>query len=255
MEKAISSNLESFLAAELDRNPIYEDRIHVQFDVGNIGNAMIDVLQSGEFDSRALHYYGEVFQDGLLDLFDRGVLQSTSATSLALSEEGQARLFNDLDRYASDIFVRPGDVSNNPAPIDQFGVIGINSALNIDIYGNANSTHVDGTHVMNGIDGSSDFLRHCPLSIVALPLMTSDDISRIVPMVKHVDHTEHDIDVVVTEHGVVDLRGTTPRERASLMLETCAHPEVRGDLRCYLEHANEHGGHIPHDLETAFDWR
>lgn len=254
-EQAISSNLEGFLVNELHRNPIFEEAIHLQFGVGNIGNAMIDVIKSVDFNDRRIHYFGEVFQDGLLDLLDEELLESASATSLALSEEGQDRLFTHLDRYASDIIVRPSAISNNAGLIDQFGVIGINSALSVDVYGHANSTHVGGTHVINGIGGSSDFIRHCPLAIVALPSTTNDGTSRIVPMVKHVDQTEHDVDVIVTEHGVADLRGRTPRERMSLLIEECAHPEVRPKLREYRDRAQENGGHLPHDLETAFDWR
>lgn len=254
VERTISSNLGTFLKSEVDRNPIYAEQVHVQFGVGSIGNAMIDVIKSDVFSEREVHYFGEVIQDGLLDLLDRDLIESASATSLALSEEGQGRLFDGLDRYASDIVVRPGDVSNHAGVINRFGVIGINSALNVDIYGNANSTHVGGTDIINGIGGSSDYLRHCPVGIVALPSTTSGGTSRIVPMVKHVDHTEHDIDVVVTEYGVADLRGATPRERTAKMIQ-CAHPDVRDRLTEYTERANYHGGHIPHDLETAFNWQ
>jgi succinyl-CoA:acetate CoA-transferase len=253
VERDISENLGAFLEEEVRRNPIYTEDVHVQFGVGSIGNAMIEVIQSEAFSDRTVHYFGEVFQDGLLDLLDQGVIASASATSLALSEDGQRRLFEDLDRYASDIVVRPGDVSNHADVIDRFGVIGINSALNVDIYGNANSTHIGGTDIVHGIGGSSDFLRHCPVGIVALPSVTNGGTSRICPMVRHVDHTEHDIDVVVTEHDVADLRGAAPRERADKLIQ-CAHPDVRGGLRAYVERATTGGGHIPHDLETAFGW-
>jgi len=188
-------------------------------------------------------------------LLDDGRIESASATSLALSEEGQDRLFENLDQYAGDIVVRPASISNSPEVIDRFGVVGVNSALSIDIYGNVNSTHVGGTHVLNGIGGSADFNRNCPLAIVALPSMTSGDTSKIVPMVAHADHTEHDIDVVVTEHGLVDLRGRSPRERARMLINECAHPEVRADLRAYCDRAEDTAGNVPHDLETAFDWR
>jgi len=251
-ERAISENLGEFLETELRRNPIYDEEVHVQFGVGSVGNAMIEVIQSEAFSDHTVHYFGEVFQDGLLDLLDQGAIESASATSLALSEAGQRRLFDDLDRYASDIVVRPGDVSNHADAIDRFGVIGINSALNVDIYGNANSTHIGGTDVVNGIGGSSDFLRHCPVGIVALPSVTSGGTSRVRPMVAHVDHTEHDIDVVVTEHGVADLRGATPRERADDLIQ-CAHPDVRAELQEYVGRATTDQGHIPHDLDTAFD--
>jgi succinyl-CoA:acetate CoA-transferase len=255
VERAISANLADFLADELERNPILAGAVHCQFGVGSIGNAMIETIEAIDFGDRTVHYLGEVFQDGLLDLLDDGRIESASATSLALSEEGQDRLFENLDQYAGDIVVRPASISNSPEVIDRFGVVGVNSALSIDIYGNVNSTHVGGTHVLNGIGGSADFNRNCPLAIVALPSMTSGDTSKIVPMVAHADHTEHDIDVVVTEHGLVDLRGRSPRERARMLINECAHPEVRADLRAYCDRAEDTAGNVPHDLETAFDWR
>ena len=254
-ERAISANLAAFLAAELDRNSILAERVQFQFGVGSIGNAMIDTLDAVDFGDRTVHYLGEVFQDGLLDLLDEGQIASASATSLALSEDGQDRLFADLERYASDVVVRPASISNSPEIIDRFGVIGVNSALSVDVYGHANSTHVGGTHVVNGIGGSGDFTRNCPLSIIALPSTTSGGTSRVVPMVTHVDHTEHDVDIVVTEHGVADLRGLSPRERADRMVAECADPDARPDLRAYLDQAAGSEGNVPHHLPSAFDWR
>lgn len=253
-ELEISDHLSDFVQQEVRNNPIFEDTICLQFGVGNIGNAMIAAVESVDFDQQVVHYYGEVFQDGLLDLLDNSVIESASATSLALSDDGQQRLFDNLERYSSDIVIRPGDISNNATIIDQFGVVSVNSALSVDIFGHANSTHVDGSHIINGIGGGADFTRHSPLAIIALPSMTRGSTSRIVPMVTHVDHTEHDIDVVVTEQGVADLRGLSPLERAKTLINSCAHPDVTPDLREYLERGVEHGGHIPHDLETAFDW-
>jgi succinyl-CoA:acetate CoA-transferase len=251
-ERAISDNLGAFLAAELERNPTLADSVHLQFGVGSIGNAMADALEAVDFGSRTVHYLGEVVQDRVLDLLDAGFVESASATSLALSADGQERLFANLDAYASDIVVRPASVSNSPEVIDRFGVVGINSALSVDLYGNANSTHIDGTHVVNGIGGSADFSRNCPLAVVALPSRTGGGTSRVVPMVTHADHTEHDIDAVVTEHGLADLRGLSPRERAARIVKQCAHPDIRPDLRAYLDRTD--GGNTPHDLDSAFDW-
>jgi succinyl-CoA:acetate CoA-transferase len=250
---AIADNLRGFLETEVERSPIFEDSIRLQFGVGSLGNALMGALGDADFGGRDLVYYGEVIQDGLLDLLDQGRLRSASATSLALSADGQSRLFADVERYAEDVVLRPADVSNRGSIIDRFGVVAVNSALEVDIYGNVNSTHVDGTRVVNGIGGSADFNRHSPLAIVALPSTASDgEISRVVPMVPHVDHTEHDIDVIVTERGVADLRGKSPRERGRLLVEECAHPDYRETLRDYFENAGRAGGHIPHDLERAF---
>ncbi|TKI78799.1 acetyl-CoA hydrolase, partial [Bacillus wiedmannii] len=103
-----------------------------------------------------------------------------------------------------------------------------NTALELDIYGNVNSTHVLGTKMMNGIGGSGDFARNARLAIfVTKSIAKGGNISSIVPFVSHVDHTEHDVDVIVTEQGYADLRGLAPRERVELIIENCVHPMYR----------------------------
>ncbi len=70
----------------------------------------------------------------------------------------------------------------------------------MDIYGNVNSTNIMGSKMMNGIGGSGDFTRNAYLSIfVTSSIAKNRDISCVVPMVSHVDHTEHDVQVIVTE--------------------------------------------------------
>ena len=252
---AIAANLRSFLVEAVEGSPLYDDSIRVQFGVGSIGNALMGALGEADFGDRDLVYYGEVIQDGLLDLLDEGRLRSASAASLALSSEGQDRLFENADRYAEDVVLRPADVSNRPALIDRFGVIAVNSAVEVDLYGHVNSTHVKGSRVLNGVGGSGDFTRNAPLSIITLPSTAVDgDVSRVVPMVPHVDHTEHDVDVIITDQGVADLRGTSPRERAGLLASECAHPSFRDELRSYLDRAASGGGNVPHDLDTVFSW-
>jgi succinyl-CoA:acetate CoA-transferase len=254
-DRAIAENLREFLTDEVSASPLFEESVRLQFGVGSLGNALMGALGEADFGDRDLVYYGEVIQDGLLDLLDDGRLRTASATSLALSADGQDRLFDDPERYAEDVVLRPGDVSNRPALIDRFGIVAVNSALEVDVYGHVNSTHVDGSRMRNGIGGSGDFTRNAALSVIALPSMAGDDISRVVPMVPHADHTEHDGDVIVTEHGVADLRGTAPRERSRLLVENCADPAVRSELDAYLDDATAAGGHEPHDLDAAFSWR
>jgi succinyl-CoA:acetate CoA-transferase len=255
-DRAIAANLGEFLAGEVWRNPILADRVTLQFGVGSLGNALMGELSSMEFGDREVAYFGELIQDGLVEMVDEGVLTVASATAMAVTPDCQQRVFENAERYAERMVLRPSFVSNAAETVDRFGVIGVNSALEVDVYGNANSTHVNGSHLLNGIGGSGDFNRNSPLAITALPSTAKGgEISRVVPMVPHPDHTEHDIDVIITEQGVADLRGLAPRERADLLVEACAHPEVRPALRAYLERAEGSGGHVPHDLETAFDWR
>ncbi|MFC5973555.1 acetyl-CoA hydrolase/transferase C-terminal domain-containing protein [Halomarina salina] len=254
-DRTIAANLREFVEREVERSPLFEESLRIQFGVGSLGNALMGALGDTDLGDRDLIYFGEVIQDGLLDLLDEGELTAASATSLALSTEGQDRLFENAERYAEDVVLRPADLSNSGALIDRFGVVAVNSALELDLFGHVNSTHVDGTRAMNGVGGSGDFNRHSPLAVVALPSTAAGgDISRIVPMVPHVDHTEHDVDVVVTEQGVADLRGNAPRETARALVEECAHPDYRDDLTDYLNRGRSRGGHIPHDIETALDW-
>jgi succinyl-CoA:acetate CoA-transferase len=254
-DEAIAEHLVDFLSREIETNPVFAEQLNLQFGVGSLGNALMGELGAICETDRTVTYFGEVIQDGLLDLLDAGKLGAASATSLALSREGQDSLIADVEDYAESIVLRPSDVSNNPALVDRFGVVAVNSALEVDVYGHVNSTHVDGRDVINGIGGSGDFTRNAHLSIVALPATAAGgDVSRVVPMVPHVDHTEHDVDAFVTEHGVADLRGCSPRERADAVVEHCAAPSVRPALRDYLADAADQGGHEPHDLDRAFDW-
>jgi len=160
-----------------------------------------------------------------------------------------------INKYKSRLILRPQEISNHPEVIRRLGLICINTALECDIYGNINSTHVNGTHMMNGIGGSGDFARNASYAIfVTKSLAKNGKISSIVPMVTHVDHNEHDVDVIVTEVGLADLRGLAPRERARLIIENCTHPSYRDGLRDYFERALKRGGHTPHLLEEAFSW-
>jgi succinyl-CoA:acetate CoA-transferase len=255
VDRTIARNLGAFLVAEAARNPALEESVRLQFGVGSLGNALMAELPEVDFGDREIVYFGEVIQDGLLDMIDDGALAAASATSLALSREGQTRLFRDVDRYVSNIVLRPASVSNRAELIDRFGVVAVNSTLEVDLYGNANSTHVNGTDIVNGIGGSGDYCRNGLVSILALSSTAAGgDISRIVPMVPHVDHTEHDFGVVVTEYGVADLRRLSPLERATELIDNCAHPEFREDLRAYLDAATARDGHVPHDLDRALSW-
>jgi len=196
-----------------------------------------------------------VLQDSTFDLIDAGKLSFASGSSITLSSRRNADVFGNLERYKDKLVLRPQEISNHPEVVRRLGIIGINTALEFDIYGNVNSTHVDGTHMMNGIGGSGDFARNAYISIfVSKSEAKNGAISSIVPMVTHVDHTEHDVDILVTEQGLADLRGLAPRERASLIINNCAHPDYRDQLNDYFERACERGGHTPHLLEEAFSW-
>jgi len=228
----------------------------LQSGVGNIANAVLADLGGSEFTD--LVAFTEVIQDSMLDLIDNGTLRAASATSFGLSDLGVKRFHANIDAYKGRILLRSEEVSNHPELVRRLGVISMNGMIEADIYGNVNSTHVMGSQVMNGIGGSGDFARNAFLNFFLSPSTAREGaISTIVPMVSHVDHTEHDVLVVVTEHGLADLRGLSPVSRARRIIANCAHPEFRDRLTDYLDRAlaaRPHARHTPHLLDEALSW-
>ena len=254
VSSAIAQNIIKIFQQEVREGRLPENLAPLQSGVGAVGNAVFAGLKDAGF--RHLTMYTEVVQDSSLQLVKDGILDMCSTTSLSLSEAGLKELYDNMDFYKEHIVIRPQDVSNHPEPIKRLGVIAINTAAEIDIYGNVNSTHATGSSIINGIGGSGDFSRNSRLSIFMTPSTGKDgNLSRIVPMVTHVDNCEHDVNIVVTEYGIADLRGTSPKERVEKIIENCAHPDYRPLLRAYYERAlkNASGMHTPHDLETCFE--
>jgi acetyl-CoA hydrolase/succinyl-CoA:acetate CoA-transferase len=218
-----------------------------------VANAVL----SGFIEDKNFHsidIYSEVLQDSVLDLIDLGKVRAASGSALTLSEKARDRFLKDIHKYRDKVVLRPVEISNSPEVIRRLGVIAINTAIEVDIYGQVNSTHVMGTQLMNGIGGSGDFLRNGALSMIVTPSTAKGGlISAIVPMVSHVDHSEHSVDIVVTEYGLVDTRPLTPRQVAEQIIKKCAHPDFRDQLWDYYQRAvRERGGHEPHILEKAF---
>ena len=255
VSRQIAANIVSFLEKEKAAGRLSADELPLQSGVGSVANAVLLGLKQGSFDH--LSFYSEVMQDGILDLIDAGKADFASATSLSLSESGMARLLANLERYRDKIVLRDSEISNSAEVIRRLGVIAMNTAVEADIYGNVNSSHMSGTKVYNGIGGSGDYARNSSISIfMTNSVAKGGKISSIVPMVTHVDHTEHDVDVLVTEQGYADLRGLCPKERAVVMIENCAHPDYRPALREYFERACEatHQAQTPQLLEDCFSF-
>lgn len=250
---AIARHLVNFFQGEVQAGRLTESLLPMQAGIGTIANAVM----TGFIDSPFSHLsmYSEVLQDSTFELFDAGKLDFASGSSITLSAQKHHEVFSDIGRYKDRLILRPQEVSNHPEVIRRLGIIAINTALEADIYGNVNSTHVLGTHMMNGIGGSGDFARNAYLSVFATKSVAKNGkISSIVPMVTHVDHNEHDVDIIVTEIGLADLRGLAPRERAKVVINQCVAEPYRGMLNAYLEEATARGGHTPHVLEEAFSW-
>jgi succinyl-CoA:acetate CoA-transferase len=250
---AIASHVIKFFESEVAAGRMGPELAPLRAGIGTIANAVLHGLIDSPF--RNLTMFSEVLQDSAIELLDSGQLTFASASSITLSSAMYDRFIKDFDRYRSRILLRPQEISNHPEVVRRLGILALNTALEFDIYGNVNSTHVGGTHMMNGIGGSGDFARNGQLSIFVSKSVAKDGaISSVVPMVTHVDHTEHDVDVLVTEWGLADLRGLAPRERAPMIIEHCAHPDYRPQLRAYVEEACRRGGHTPHVLGEALSW-
>jgi succinyl-CoA:acetate CoA-transferase len=242
-----------FLEHEVRHGRLPKNIGPLQSGVGSVANAVLSGLKEAPFED--LEIYTEVMQDAVFELFDVGKVSYASSCSFTLSERMTQHVLDNIERYRDKIILRPQEISNHPEVVRRLGVIAMNTALEVDIYGNVNSTHVHGTHMMNGIGGSGDFARNAALSIfVTKSTAKGGKISSIVPFVAHVDHTEHDVDVLVTEQGIADLRGLTPRQRALVIVENLAHPDYRDALRDYVRRAFARGGNTPHLLEEAFSW-
>ncbi|MEQ6049077.1 succinate CoA transferase [Lysinibacillus capsici] len=249
----IANNLLDFLAGEVKAGRLTESLAPLQSGVGSVANAVLNGMKNSQF--KDIEVFSEVLQDGIFDLIDAGVVKFAAGTSFSLSKKRVDSLSADLEKYKDKVLFRPQEISNHPEIIRRLGVISFNTAIEVDIYGNVNSTHVSGTKVMNGIGGSGDFARNARITIFVTSSLAKDGaISTIVPFVSHVDHTEHDVDVIVTEQGYADLRGLPPVKRAEKLIEI-AHPKYRSQLRNYFLEAKEKvGGHTPHILEKAFSF-
>ena len=245
----IGANVCKFLIEELRACRIPKEFLPLQSGVGNVANAVLYGLGEAE-EIPPFMMYTEVIQDAVIDLIMKGKCKFGSTCSLTLSNDMEDKLFENVDFFRDKVVLRPSEISNNPEVIRRLGVIAMNTALEADIFGNINSTHVLGTKMMNGIGGSGDFTRNAYLSIFSCPSVTKGGlISNIVPMASHVDHSEHSVDVIITDQGIADVRGLDPVQRAESIIENCAHPDYRPLLRDYLRLGK--GGQTPHSLQAS----
>ncbi|MFD1104206.1 acetyl-CoA hydrolase/transferase family protein [Sphingobium olei] len=252
---AIAGHLIEFFRHEVAKGRLPASLLPLQSGVGNIANAVLSGLVTGPFEN--MTSYTEVIQDGMLDLLDSGKLRMASATAFSLSPEAATRLNADMSRYRDKMILRPQEISNHPELIRRLGCLAMNGLIEADIYGNVNSTHVMGSRIQNGIGGSGDFARNAYVSIFVTPSTAKGGkISAIVPQASHVDHISQDVQVLVTEQGLADLRGLSPKQRAALIIEKCAHPDYRPALADYYRRAREgsYGQQSPSLPGEALSW-
>ena len=248
--KLIGANVCRFLIGEMKAGRIPSTFLPIQSGVGNVANAVLYGLADAK-EIPPFQMYTEVIQDAVIELMKSGRCSFGSTSSLTVSNEVEEEVISNIDFFKEHLVIRPAETSNNPEVIRRLGVIAMNTALEADIFGNINSTHVTGTRMMNGIGGSGDFTRNAYVSIFSCPSITKEGkISNIVPMVSHVDHTEHSVDILVTDQGIADMRGLDPVQRAEVIIDNCAHPMYRELLHDYLKMSTR-GGQTPHTLEAA----
>ncbi|KGN97286.1 acetyl-CoA hydrolase [Porphyromonas gingivicanis] len=248
--KAIGDNVARFLANELKCGRIPKEFLPIQSGVGNVANAVLGSLGDNEVIP-AFDIYTEVIQDSVIALMKKGRVRFASGCSLSVSRSAIKEVYSNLDFFRDKLLLRPVEYSNSPEIVRRLGVITINTALEADIFGNINSTHVNGTRMMNGLGGSGDFTRNAFISIFTTPSTAKEGkVSAFVPMVSHVDHSEHSVKVIITEYGIADLRGLSPRQRARCIIDNCVHPDYRPLLNEYLERGIE--GQTPQDLDNCF---
>lgn len=251
--QVMADDILEFLENEVRHGRLPKNLAPLQSGVGSVANAVLSGLKTSSFEN--LEIYTEVMQDAVFELFEAGKVSFASSCSFTLSDATMHKVIPDIEKYRGKVILRPQEISNHPEIIRRLGVIAINAALEVDIYGNVNSTHVQGTHMMNGIGGSGDFARNAGIAIfVTKSTAKHGAISSVVPFVSHVDHTEHDVDVLVTERGLADLRGLSPRERAKVIIKKLVHPDYQDQLWDYYERAAVKGGNTPHLLSEAFSW-
>ncbi|MBB5373069.1 succinate CoA transferase [Acidocella aromatica] len=253
--RQIAGHLMEFFRHETARGRLPQTLPPLQSGVGNVANAVMAAFSEGPFEN--LVAYTEVIQDGMLAMLRSGKMRAVSGAAFSVSVDEAKRLNADMEFLRKHIVLRQQEVSNNPEVVRRLGCIAMNTMIEADIYGNVNSTRVMGSRVQNGIGGSGDFARSALLSIFMAPSMAkAGSISAIVPMVSHVDHINQDVQIMVTEQGLADLRGLSARQRARAIIANCAHPDYQPMLLDYLNRAEsgQYGGDTPHLLGEALSW-
>lgn len=248
----IGDNVASFLVKEIEEGRIPQEFLPIQSGVGNIANAVLGSLGANP-GIPPFKMYTEVIQDSVIDLMREGHVTFASGCSLTVTPDQLNGIYKDLDFFKPRLVLRPQEFSNNPEVVRRLGLITINTALEADLFGNVNSTHVLGTTMMNGLGGSGDFTRNAYLSIFTCPSIAKGGaISTIVPMVAHQDHSEHSVKILITEQGVADLRGKNPTQRAEAIIENCIHPDYKEKMREYLA-LSKKKQQTPHTLSSTFN--
>ena len=210
----------------------------IQLGIGGIPNAICEELKH----KKDLGLHSEMVGDGVVDLITSGVINNSKKninqgkTILGFAF-GTRKLFDFLDGN-KDVEMTPMDYVNNPVVIAQHdNMVSVNSCLQVDLMGQVVSDTI-GLNQFSGVGGQVDFVRGATMSkggrsIMAMPSTAKGDtISKIVPKITDysaVTTTRNDVNYVVTEYGIAQLKGKTMKERARALI-SIAHPNFRDEL-------------------------
>ena len=222
---------------------LIEDRSTLQMGIGSIPNAVLTRLKN----HKDLGLHTEMFSDGVIDLILNDVINGNykkinRGRSLATFLIGSKRLYDYVDDNPF-VEMRASNYTNNAAYIKQNPkMVAINSAIEVDVTGQVCADSI-GANMYSGVGGQMDFIRGASLSqggkaIIALPSVTKNGISRIVPTLKPgagVVTTRAHVHYVVTEYGIANLYGKTIKERVKALVNI-SHPDHRESIdRAYFD--------------------
>lgn len=207
----------------------------LQLGIGGIPNAVCAQL----FDKKDLGLHSELVGDGVVDLLEAGVINNRLKTiNNGRTVLGAAFGSNKLNAYINNnpaVELHPIDYVNNPMEIAKNdNMVSINSCLQIDLLGQVVSDTI-GLSQFSAVGGQVDFVRGATMSkggrsIIAMPSTArKGTLSRIVPLITEgsaVTTPRNDVNYVVTEYGIAQLKGKTLKERAKALIQI-AHPKFR----------------------------
>lgn len=244
----VGKNVADFLRDNVYQNAKFKNR-PLQLGAGSIANAILTSLNLSK-----LSIWSEIIPSGWISKIGQEVAEISASAIYSMTGDNQklSTVYEEILSNKDKIVLRPNEVTNSVEVISRLGVVVVQPAIEIDIYGSVNVSHIRG-NLRNGVGGSGDFTRAGSLTIIALPSTASKGMySRVVPMLTNVDIPKQDVDVVITDQGVADLRGLSPRERAIEIISKCSHPSYTDYLGKYLKKAVANGGNVPIDTKSAF---
>lgn len=231
---ADSLKIGKFIADEIP------DGATLQLGIGNLPNAVAHFLE----DRKDLGIHSELFSHAFADLVRSGAANGRKKTlhprkhvfTFVLGDAKTCEFINDnpsMETYSS------GYVNDIRIIALHDNMMSVNTAIEVDIYGQVNAEFIDG-HQYSGSGGQFDFVKGASLSkggksfIGLKSTAKGGKISCIVPRVQMATDTRMDVEYVVTENGMVNLRGKSTKERAELLI-SIAHPSFRDELTSYAK--------------------